>query len=1193
MSDANPEPGQAGQAATRRLVGETAKMASGTMVSRILGFVKAALLVYALGAANPQAESFTYATLVPNTLYMLFAGGALNTVLVPQIVRHMKSDADGGEAFVNRIVTAFLAALAAVTVVACVLTPQVMTLWTSATWRTPALAPHWSMLVLMAFLTMPQLFFFGAFFLVGQVLNARDEFAPLMWAPIVNNLVGIAVLGAYMLTWGTNAAHGQPFTTEQVLLLGLGSTLGIVLQTVALLPALRKVGFRYRPRWDLRGAGLGATFHLAKWMLGYVLLTSIAQVVVSRLASDATVAVKDLPGAGMTAYQNAYLIWILPHSLLTVSLATAMLPSASRLAAAHDLAGVAAETTRTLRLATTFLLPASVGLLVLGYPFVQLFFGYGRGADSWQFIAFTLLGFAVGLVPFTLQYVYLRGFYALEDTRTPFLLQCLVSGANIALAWLLVLVDNNPLTVAPRLALAYSLAYTLGAWATHRALSRRLPGLQGRALLGHLGRLLGAVLPGAAVAALVAWLTGGGSRVVVAAGFVGAAAIALVSFFFVAKRLRIAEATQLVAVLRRRGSDAEAPAGEAAVSEPTASEPVSEPASEPVASRGTPLLAYPDPSGTRPDLDIPGGAGPVSTVRAGQLLGERYRLDQVLSRRGGTLTWLGRDLALSRPVLLHLMHPGEPRTLEILDQARQAAPAVDARFLRVWDAVLVEGSGHGSYIVCEYAPGQSLELALRQGPFTDVEAAWMVRELADGLVAMHAKGLYHRQLNPDTVVITASGNVKIVGFLVEAALHPEPDDDTDGEAQDVRALGELLYAALLGRWPGGARYGLPAAPTDHQGRPLLPRQVSARVSRTLDVIVDRILSPVPQARASRLTTAQDVARALGAALGGADASRDLDERLRFPVTQVQLTVPKPKGGDLLASPLAAGAGAAVVAPVPDPRPTDAEASDPGQGDATQAWFDPFADATAERDAHADPDAHLDPYPHYATPGEADDTEPFTPIPPPAQDRGVQVVQAAPLREPSRRYQAVLAGCFVIVFFASFAVLFTGEFTRSRTPAPTPGTPYPVAAARDFDPRADGGDNRENPDRVARAIDADAATAWTTEVYGRSADFNGRKPGVGLIVDLGEARRVGWVTLDLGEGVTVADLRVPQDTTATTPPLTGRDAWRVVQAIPASGGRVVVKLDSSVETRFLMVYLTRLPQRGDGFQGSISSVFVSP
>lgn len=293
------------QAASRRLLNATALMAAGTLISRGLGFVKAGLLVIALGATTAQADTYSVATVVPNTLYMLVAGGALNTVLVPQIVRHAKNDADGGEAFINRIMTAFLVLLVAVTALFTLVTPLVMSLWTEGSWRAAENAGHWEQLVFMAFLTMPQLFFYGAFFLIGQVLNARDNFGPMMWAPILNNIVAISVLGIFLAVWGTNTNPDVPFSDQQVLLLGLGSTLGIIVQTLALVPAMRRIGFRYRPRWDLKGQGLGETFHLAKWMLGYVLLTTVVQIVNTRLGSGATMGGDGTEsGAGVTAYNT-------------------------------------------------------------------------------------------------------------------------------------------------------------------------------------------------------------------------------------------------------------------------------------------------------------------------------------------------------------------------------------------------------------------------------------------------------------------------------------------------------------------------------------------------------------------------------------------------------------------------------------------------------------------------------------------------------------------------------------------------------------------------------------------------------------------------------------------------------------------------------------------------------------------------
>ena len=1216
-----PEPDAAGSAAGRRLLNATAIMASGTLVSRILGFVKATLLVIVLGATSPLADAYSLATLVPNSLYMIFAGGALNTVLVPQIVRHTKNDADGGVAFINRVITAFGVALLGVTALATAFAPQVMSLWTSASWRTPDMAEHWTQLVLLATLTMPQLFFYGAFFMVGQVLNARDRFGPMMWAPIVNNVVGIAVLGLYVAVWGTNAGRGVPFTDAQVYLLGVGSTLGIVAQTIALVPSLRSIKFDYRPRWDLKGQGLGETFHLAKWMLGYVLLTTVVQAVVSRLASDATVAVSGSEGAGVAAYSTAYLVWILPHSLLTVSLATAMLPSASRLAAAHDLAGVAAETTRTMRLAATFLLPSSVAFLVLGLPFTRLAFGHGAGADGWVYIGWTLMAFAVGLVPYTVQYVYLRGFYALEDTRTPFLIQIAISGANVVFALALTAVDANPFTVAPRLALAYSLSYVLGAFLTHAALRRRLPGLPGVGLVQHLGQLLVAVLPGAAIAGGVTWWTlGSGSDAslpVVLGGFVASAAVAVIGFFFVAKRLGVAETTQLLSVLRRRAPGTTGPEDPTLESLDAATTAAEQPANASLPTSDvfdeTPLLAYPDPADASrtPSTTIPQGDAPVGHVVAGQVLDGRYRLDEVLSRRGSTLTWRAWDLKLSRPVLLHVLHPGDRRALEILDQARRAAPAVDSRFLRVWDAALVEDQPHGSYIVCEYAPGESLELVLRRGVLSDTEAAWVVRELASGLAAMHAQGLHHRELTPDTVVVTATGNVKIIGFLVEHALRHPGSFFGDGEAADVRALGELLYACLLGRWPGAARYGLPSAPTDAQGRPLLPREVTTRVRPELSDLVDRILSAVPAGRASRLTSAADIAAALSVVVGGADASPALAIQLRGGgpggfVGPADFAAPDVAGPDVAGPGVGAGLGADAAAarasgfggPVTARVPAGDGAGD-GVDDVPPSLRgrpDASPVLPGTRSSAGEPPEPFDDHDEDSTQAfwlaEAE-SDPYTPIPPPVPPPVPADEGGVPAEAESRRpWRGAAIGASAVVLVVALAVVLVNQFARPGVVTPTPAAAHVLVGARDFDPKSDGGDDRENPDQARLAIDGDLATAWTTERYGRSSNFNARKPGAGVVVDLGEARPIGTVIVNLGARASGGEIRVPADAAATTPPVASVTAWTKVGSFAPAAGEVRVQVSGGVQARFVLVYLTELPKDGLNYVGAIHEIAVT-
>ncbi|MDQ7991666.1 MAG: murein biosynthesis integral membrane protein MurJ, partial [Propionicimonas sp.] len=814
---AEPAPG-------RRLLNATAVMASGTMASRLLGLVRAMMIAFVLGNTTLRAEVFTFAMTVPNSLYMLLAGGTLNNVLVPQIVRAVLHDEDDGKAFINRIMTAFLVALGALTVLLTIAVPWVMSLYTGADWRVPEMAEHWQSLLLMSYITMPQLFFYGVFFLIGQVLNARDVFGPMMWAPIANNVVAIAVFGAYLAIWGTNTAADQPFTTAQVALLGVGSTIGIAIQTVILLPYLKKAGFSYRPRFDLKGTGLGRTFHVAKWMVGYVALTSLAQLVVSNLASTAApidTATGTAGGAGFAAYQNAYLIWILPHSLLTVSLATAMLPAASRAAVAGDRRGVADETLRALRLATTFLVPASLGLFALADPITRLIFGHGTGAEDYHYVAWALMAFAIGLVPYTIQYLYLRSFYALDNTRTPFLLQIAISGANALFAIGLVFAIEQPDTVAARLALAYSLAYFLGCYLTHRALARRVPGLAGRATVRHLVRLLLASLPAALLAFGIGYFGSQfDSLLLRGAALALAAVLAVGAFFFLAKRLRIAEASELMTVLRRRPSapdDGESPlvveelvaAGEHLPGEDLLDgldAPAADPQDDPellnddpdgvgvfieVEPEGPPeaVLDYPAPAEAPQDEF---GAEPTNLIDVGRMLAGRYQLAELLAERNGHQTWRADDTVLTRPVLIHLLAEDDPRADEVLELARRAALATDSRFLRVLDVVRSSPGEHGVYLVYEYATGQTLQRVLAGGPLTGAETAWVVREVSDALVGLHADGLHHRHLSPATVLITASGNVKIIGLLVDEALSGSATHGRgDGQAEDVQALGRL------------------------------------------------------------------------------------------------------------------------------------------------------------------------------------------------------------------------------------------------------------------------------------------------------------------------------------------------------------------------------------------------------------------
>jgi putative peptidoglycan lipid II flippase len=324
----------------------------------------------------------------------------------------------------------------------------------------------------------------------------------MMWAPIVNNLVGCAVLGAYIgLHGSTNESTG--FTASQELLLGVGSTMGVVLQALVLVPYLRAAGVPLRLRFDFRGTGLGHTLRLGLWTVGFVILNQVAFFVVSRIAtgSSVTAALEGGESAGVTVYQNAFLVTQVPHAIITVSLVTATMPLLSTLAADGDRAGMRREISRTLRLVLTAIVPFAAVLVCLGRPIAGFLFGYGVVDEGVEVIGLTISAFAPGLVLFTVHYLLLRGFYADEDTRTPFLVQIGLAVTNVGAA-LAYTQGASPGRIAMLLALAYGTAYLVGSITSGIVLSRRLGTIFGSSMLVFVLRL--ALATGAAAGAMLA-----------------------------------------------------------------------------------------------------------------------------------------------------------------------------------------------------------------------------------------------------------------------------------------------------------------------------------------------------------------------------------------------------------------------------------------------------------------------------------------------------------------------------------------------------------------------------------------------------------------------------------------------------------------------------------------------------------------
>ena len=544
----------------QRLAKASILMAFGTIVSRLTGFVRMLLLIAVLGTAL-NADIFELSNSIPNSLYILVAGGVFNVVLVPLLVRAMKEQDDGGEAYVNRIVTLALIVLGTATVLLMIAVPVIMRIPFGETLFEPGFENHRAAARLLMTLTMPQVFFYGMFVLVGQILNSREKFGPMMWAPVINNLVSIGVLALYAVIFGiATPPANDGFSNAEVWLLGVGSTLGIAVQAAVLVPFLRATGFRYRPRFDFRGVGLNQTVQLGGWALAFIVVNQAAYFTIAKIASEATLTGRklDVPAAGQAVYALGHLISQVPHGIITVSVATAIIPTLTRLGAENDFLSFRRELGSVLRIALVIVAPLAVAVAVLGLPLGHVVGGIGSAASSAEAIGHTISAFSITMVAFCFHYMTLRGFYALSDTRTPFFVQAAIAALNVALAFALSSLVT-PIWTSTMLALAYGLAYVGGFILSASLLSRRVGGFIDSAMRAFLYRLaLVCLLAGGVMfSGRVTWQYLGWDHnnplsallEVISLGLVGAA-ITVGAM----KLVRIQELSQLVQVIKRRRS---------------------------------------------------------------------------------------------------------------------------------------------------------------------------------------------------------------------------------------------------------------------------------------------------------------------------------------------------------------------------------------------------------------------------------------------------------------------------------------------------------------------------------------------------------------------------------------------------------------------------------------------------------------
>ena len=478
-------------------------MASGTIVSRILGFARAVLLAVAIGVTTDAADAFGVANQLPNSVYAIIVGGVLNAVMVPTLVK-ARSANDGGKGYVDRFVTLAITVFFISTLVFTIASPFLVRLYTSG-WSEEQLA----LATAFAYWCLPQLFFYGLYSILGEVLNSRKAFGPFMWAPVLNNLVSLLGLGFFILIFSADPTGSRSISSwgaDQIALLAGSATAGVAAQALILLVSWKRIGLKLSLNFKWRGFGLGPALKAASWSLAMVVVSQIGGLVQTAVAS--TAAVDRGSGqavASVAAAAIAWLIFMLPHSVVTVSIATAYFTRMAEHQQAGEMDKFKQDLTTALRVIAMVSVIASAVLIVLSYPIARVFVGeYPATAALGNVIA----AFMIGLLPFSFVYMMQRAFFALEDTKTPFVFTSVQIGIHIAGSITLGFVMPKEFLVVS-IALLTAFSICIQGLIAYAMLKKKIGGLSGFGVSRSTIKFVLAAIPASAAGVLVLIALGG------------------------------------------------------------------------------------------------------------------------------------------------------------------------------------------------------------------------------------------------------------------------------------------------------------------------------------------------------------------------------------------------------------------------------------------------------------------------------------------------------------------------------------------------------------------------------------------------------------------------------------------------------------------------------------------------------------
>lgn len=542
----------------------SAIMAAGTLVSRALGFIRSWMLILALGLGSTVADTFVNANNLPNLIFLLVAGGVFNSVLVPQIIKASKA-ADGGADYISRLLTLGVIVMLVLTAAVTVAAPWVMQLTTSG-YSPQQLA----LATVFAYWCLPQIFFYGLYALLTQVLNAHGAFGPAMWAPIVNNIVAISGLGMFVWIFGANRSNPHSldnWTGAHTFFIAAVSTIGVAIQTALLFIPVLKLRLGLAPRFGWRGVGLGAAARLGIWTLATTAVGQLTFLYVMKVASQPGAERERLQEAGNPLWQQvpgntvleiASQLYLLPHSIIALSLATVLFNRMTEASQAGNRAGVREALShglRTMAVATVF---AALALFALAAP-LGMFFSGGRASDG-VMLAQTLSILALSTPFMSANFMMARVFYAKEDARTPFKIQLWLAILNVVGAFAIQFLP--PRYIIFSIAGLYTVGNILSVVLSSHYLRRQLGHLDGPTVARSYVRMGYAATGSALVGALAVGLLGGynpsgfiwSSNWAALAAIVIIAVPMLVVYFVLLRLFRVTEVQDLLGpILGRLG----------------------------------------------------------------------------------------------------------------------------------------------------------------------------------------------------------------------------------------------------------------------------------------------------------------------------------------------------------------------------------------------------------------------------------------------------------------------------------------------------------------------------------------------------------------------------------------------------------------------------------------------------------------